>query len=412
MSGQPSGPRRAAGIRAAPLILIALGCASASAIVAQTPSGDGGPPPRPPAEAFAACAAKTEGAACTVQPGGARKLAGECHAPPGRKLACIPAGGPRGPDGPPPGDGAPGGAPPQNDQGPALAGTRVDTQKLLCDRVTKGVNPSVALAFEARWSCGDGTRTLIGNGVPDHAIGAFPNPGNPNRVAPQQVAFSTTLMPEAHAGAGAFVKIAGYALNGIKFDPGTAQSCDSACADHGEGHGNPWRIEALGQGFFAFGVDDSKAHVQPGGAYHYHGVPEAMLSPAARRGQAMALVGWAVDGYPIYARFGHSVAMALSSPLRAMRSSYRLKTRPDAGRPPIGFAPMGTFTQDYEYVAGLGDLDECNGRTDATPEFPNGVYHYYATDGFPFVQRCVKGTPSRVAGEGPPPGGPRFGGRR
>ena len=55
---------------------------------------------------------------------------------------------------------------------------------------------------------------------------------------------------------------------------------------------------------------------------------------------------------------------------------------------------MGTFVQDWEYVAGLGDLDECNGRTGVTPEFPGGIYHYTVTDTYPFIQRCVKGTPA------------------
>jgi len=53
---------------------------------------------------------------------------------------------------------------------------------------------------------------------------------------------------------------------------------------------------------------------------------------------------------------------------------------------------MGAFTQDYEYVAGLGDLDDCNGRTGVTPEFPAGIYHYVATDTFPYLHRCVKGS--------------------
>ncbi|MEM5480850.1 YHYH protein [Pseudoalteromonas fuliginea] len=35
--------------------------------------------------------------------------------------------------------------------------------------------------------------------------------------------------------------------------------------------------------------------------------------------------------------------------------------------------------------------DECNGRVGVTPEFPQGIYHYYATDTYPFFQRCVKG---------------------
>ena len=44
---------------------------------------------------------------------------------------------------------------------------------------------------------------------------------------------------------------------------------------------------------------------------------------------------------------------------------------------------MGAFTQDYEYVEGLGDLDQCNGRFGVTPEFPNGIYYYVVSDDFP-----------------------------
>jgi len=75
-----------------------------------------------------------------------------------------------------------------------------------------------------------------------------------------------------------------------------------------------------------------------------------------------------------------------------VKSSYRTKSAPDAGRPATSLYPMGTFLQDFEYVAGLGDLDECNGRTGVTPEFPKGTYHYFATETFPYLQRCVKGS--------------------
>ena len=78
--------------------------------------------------------------------------------------------------------------------------------------------------------------------------------------------------------------------------------------------------------------------------------------------------------------------------LKPMRSSYRLKSTPDAGRPSAALVSMGAFMQDWEYVAGYGDLDECNGRFGSTPEFPEGIYHYYATDTYPYIQRCVKGS--------------------
>jgi hypothetical protein len=153
---------------------------------------------------------------------------------------------------------------------------------------------------------------------------------------------------------------------------------------------DPWNLEALG-GAFQFGADESNAHVQPNGQYHYHGMPEGYLTRLGA-GQAVTLVGFAVDGFPIYARHGYSVASDASSPVKVIASSYRKKLSPDPGRPSTDVFPMGTFTQDHEYVPGSGDLDECNGRVGVTPEFPGGTYHYYVTDTFPFIQRCLKGT--------------------
>ena len=90
--------------------------------------------------------------------------------------------------------------------------------------------------------------------------------------------------------------------------------------------------------------------------------------------------------------------------------SYRLKSVPDANRPttltaliggpgqgttnPNTPIPMGAFTQDYEYVEGLGDLDQCNGRFGVTPELTLKAYItmlFDVTDDFPFFTRCLKG---------------------
>ena len=148
-------------------------------------------------------------------------------------------------------------------------------------------------------------------------------------------------------------------------------------------------MEAIG-GAFKFGTDSNNAHVQPDGKYHYHSVPEGFVT-ALNKGEAMTLIGWAADGFPIYSRYGYTVATDATSAIKLVRASYRLKAAPDANRPATSLFPMGSFTQDYEYVPGLGDLDECNGRTGVTPEFPDGIYHYFATDSFPYLQRCVKG---------------------
>ena len=62
----------------------------------------------------------------------------------------------------------------------------------------------------------------------------------------------------------------------------------------------------------------------------------------------------------------------------------------------------GVYTADYEYVEGLGDLDECNGREGVTHEFPNGTYYYVITYEYPGIPRCFVGTPSNDFKIGPP----------
>ena len=270
------------------------------------------------------------------------------------------------------------------------------TAGVLCNYASSVFNdsPSVNATATATWSCSSTLRSLSANGLPDHAVGEFPNANNPNTIAAQRVSVSGTLSPSLTsaitARTGPMVAM-GYALNGIKVDPATAGTCDNSgtVCDLARGSG-AWNIEALGQSSFNFGTDASNAHVQPGGVYHYHGIPEGFVSKL-NKGTAMTLVGWATDGFPLYARYGYSTATDAQSAIKVVKASYRLKTTPDANRPSTQLYAMGTFTQDYEYIAGSGDLDECNGRTGVTPEFPKGIYHYYATDSYPYLQRCVKG---------------------
>lgn len=270
------------------------------------------------------------------------------------------------------------------------------TAGVLCGYAQEEFNstPSVKATSKARWSCEGSRRKLTANGIPDHPTGVFPNPNNPGTISEQRIQVSMPLFPEvtpAITRKGGPRVMTGYVLNGIKIDPGTAGTCNDA-GTHcpmGPSFGR-WNIEAMGQSSFNFGTDSNHAHVQPGGTYHYHGIPEEFVAKL-NKGMAMTLIGWAADGFPVYARYGYSVAADASSALQVMRGSYRLKATPDANRPPTSLYPMGTFEQDREYVAGLGDLDECNGRMGVTPEFPQGIYHYYATDSYPYLQRCMKG---------------------
>jgi hypothetical protein len=71
------------------------------------------------------------------------------------------------------------------------------------------------------------------------------------------------------------------------------------------------------------------------------------------------LIGFAVDGWPIYGPVGWKNVDNKTGVLLA--NSYT-GANDSAGNP--------------AYVEGSGDLDECNGLVSPTPEFPEGIYHY------------------------------------
>jgi hypothetical protein len=242
-------------------------------------------------------------------------------------------------------------------------------------------------------------RVIRANGLPDHAPGQFPNRGNPNTISAQQYNFRVTLNPQTNAtpreGRGAWF---GVALNGVPFEPGTGEFWNGM---------REWNYEAKGGGI-NLGLDQNNAHVQPTGSYHYHGLPTGLMQKLGSEGKKMLLVGWAADGFPIYTAYGHTKPKDAKSPLTKMRSSWQIKKGARDGGPSGTYD--GRFTADYEYVKGSGDLDESNGRFGVTPEFPNGIYHYYITEKFPYIARSWRGTPDEsffkhMPGRGIPVGG-------
>ncbi len=274
-----------------------------------------------------------------------------------------------------------------------------------------------ALANKVTVTEQDGVRTIVSNGIPDHQPGKFPNRGNPNTLSEQRHTFRMTMAPKLtdtvtpHR-----MRWAAVAVNGVPFEPGTAEAWKN---DPSTG----WRIEAIQPARGGtLGIDASNGHVQPTGAYHYHGLPTGMVTRLAEAkhvkvGDEMILVGWAADGFPMYDFHGYAKADDAKSGMKELHSSWRLKKgeRPGGDKGPGGSFD-GTYTQDYEFVKGSGDLDECNGRTGVTPEFPKGTYYYVITGEFPYVTRALRGTPDKsfTKNEGGPRGGPgggRPGGR-
>ena len=257
---------------------------------------------------------------------------------------------------------------------------------------------------EVKITTGDGFRVIQSNGIPDHEPGKFPRRGNPNTMSSQSYNFHISLEPKVAARTTPSRHAwFGVALNGVPFEPGTGEFWEGR---------REWNFEAM-TGHIDLGIDEHHAHVQPGGEYHYHGLPVGLIQRRGGDEKEMCLVGYAADGFPMYTARGHMDPGDARSPLKSMRSSYRLRvgTRPEGidGSEGPGGRYDGTFTADYVYQPGSGDLDECNGRFGVTPEYPAGIYHYYITPEFPYISRMWRGVPDpsfEKAGRGGPP--PRF----
>jgi hypothetical protein len=102
-------------------------------------------------------------------------------------------------------------------------------------------------------------------------------------------------------------------------------------------------------------LDTCAGHQAPGNQYHYHGYSPCVSTAAGDTDTGPSrLAGIALDGYPIY---GDRDINGNTVPVSA--------------------------------------LDECNGITSPTPEFPNGIYHYVLPRNNATAQaapRCYRGT--------------------
>jgi len=116
-------------------------------------------------------------------------------------------------------------------------------------------------------------------------------------------------------------------------------------------------------------------HPQLTGVYHYHKYPTCLkllkgdvwqsekdkcdeIDALIASGGHSPLIGFALDGWPVYGPVGWKDTNKQS---RLLKSSH-------TGTNDIYGNPV--------YVAGSGDLDECNGLVSPTPEYPEGIYHY------------------------------------
>ena len=249
-------------------------------------------------------------------------------------------------------------------------------------------------------------------GIPSYITGPFLD-GNPSLATSQNAIFKISLNPVQNTGnpintnggnIGIFIN--GVALfdyrDGISWKNSTNALAGGPLGGMGDGIWNRDAIPAEKVGF-----DCAKGHPAMGN-YHHHQNPSAFnldltvisnicdiyaadglyaINPTVHS----PLIGFAYDGFPIYGAYGYANTDGTGGITR-IKSSYQLRnisTRTTystgatvtAGPAVSSTYPLGYFREDYEYIAQTGQdyLDVHNGRFCITPEYPNGIYCYFAT---------------------------------
>ncbi|WP_339886830.1 YHYH protein [uncultured Flavobacterium sp.] len=256
-------------------------------------------------------------------------------------------------------------------------------------------------------------------GIPAYPTGIFSGDGNPNVAGNQNAIYKFPLNPTQNTGTptatnagncGVFIN--GVSLfdyrDGVAWNNTTSTLCggpgNSTCPG-GMGATQAWNRDAVPAE--KLGFDCAKGH--PAGTnYHHHQNPSAFKYDSTTSNTYSSicnlydseglytintsthspLIGFAYDGFPIYGAYAYTNVNGTGAIAR-MKSSYQLKNQTTRTNGPTVNQVVGTqtffngyFKEDYEYIAHPTDptyLDEHNGRFCITPEYPNGIYCYFAT---------------------------------
>jgi hypothetical protein len=205
--------------------------------------------------------------------------------------------------------------------------------------------------------------------IPAYNIG--PWNGNPNVATNQNFVYEIPRNPQQNTGTATSIGLGhiGVWTNGVSiFNVSDAQSYNN----QGIWNRNAYYWE--GSGF-----DNCWGHPQQQGEYHHHVSPTCLYNQSDSTHHS-PIVGYSLDGFPVYGAYAYANANGTGG-IKRMVPSYTLSTNTTRTNGPAvgGSYPNGCFIEDYNYTAGYGDLDARNGRFCVTPEYPNGIYCYFAT---------------------------------
>jgi len=251
-------------------------------------------------------------------------------------------------------------------------------------------------------------------GIPAYPTGIFTGDGNPSQAGNQNAIYKIPLNPTQNTGTltatsagniGVFIN--GVSLfdyrDGVSYKNSTGTEAGGPSGGTGDGIWNRDAIVAEKLGF-----DCAKGH--PAGTnYHHHQNPSSfkydlnLISTICNTydseglytintSQHSPLIGFSYDGFPIYGAYGYANSDGTGGIVR-MKSGYQLRnitvrthyadgTNVTDGPAVSATYPLGRYREDYQWVSHPGDasyLDVHNGRFCVTPEYPSGIYCYFAT---------------------------------
>ncbi len=205
--------------------------------------------------------------------------------------------------------------------------------------------------------------------IPGYDIG--PWTANPNTASNQNFVFKITRKPTKNNNTPTKIGLGhvGIWSNGVSiYNASDGMSYNSA----GVWNRNAYFFEGIS-------FDNCLGHPAQNGEYHHHVSPKCLYD-SKDSSKHSPIIGYAWDGFPIYGAYAYTNIDGTGK-IKRMTTGYQLKsmvTRSNGPNPDQTY-PLGCFMEDYEFIAGSGDLDERNGRFCVTPDYPNGTYAYFVT---------------------------------
>ncbi len=209
-------------------------------------------------------------------------------------------------------------------------------------------------------TCTGGNLVVTSNGIPGFEFQAI----TPAGLAAQNFTFTVPVDPTMPATASNIPML------------GTVAFTVTGLPIYGPNEAAQPANQAFGDPIYNGIMDFCLGHTGRNADYHFHALLAECIGGQIPDGEASPLLGYALDGHPIFGPTG--CLDAACTRVVELRSSWVQVADPTTD---------AWSAYEYRYTSDVTALDECNGRIG-----PDGTYRYHATTTFPYVLGCYAGS--------------------